>query len=213
MALKNIDVWEKLLDDTPDSYKKWFKEEKEYLRKNITKNSKVLEVGCGEGRSIKDVLERTSNVTGIDHDKKAVSDAKSNLKNYPNVNILKADAKDLPFENSSFDYVICMTTFANFDKQKVKALIEMKRVVKDKGNIIISVFSEDAFKERMKMYKKFNMPIKQIINNKVIFTEELENVVSEQFSKEELLELFNKTGLKVVEIIKLDIAYICKLKK
>ena len=87
----------------------------------------------------------------------------------------------------------------------------MKRTLKDNGKIIISVFSEDAFEERMKVYKKVDAKIKEVIGNKKVIFEE--NVISEQFSKEELITIFHKSGLKVNEIIKSGIGYLCLLSK
>jgi len=213
MALKNIDFWERVLDTASDSYKKWFEEEKEYLTKHITKNARVLEVGCGDGRSIKDILNITTNIVGIDHDEKAVTNAKRNFNSYKTIKILKAQAENMPFEDKQFDFVICMTTFANFADHKQKILSEMRRVLRDDGFIIISVFSEDAFEERMKMYKKLNSPIKEIKGTTVIFNEKIGDNISEQFSREQLLKIFNKANLSIVDIRKKGIAYLCKLKK
>ena len=213
MGLRNIEFWERLLSDMPASYIEWFEEEKEYLIKNIFNNAKVLEVGCGEGRTIRDIIRKTSNIIAIDHDKKAINDAKKNLKNYSDIKIIKAEAIKLPFKENSFDFVLCMTTFANFGKNKIKALLEMKRVVKKDGYIIISTFSENAFDERIKVYKKFNAPIKEIKGTTVIFDKELKDNISEQFSKEQLLDFFNKVKLKAIDIKKFGIGYICKLKK
>ena len=213
MGIKNIDFWQKMLKDMPNSYKKWLKEERKYLSEHITKDSKVLEVGCGDGRSIKDIINITTHVIGIDHDEKAVADSQNNFKDYPSIKILKARAEDLPFENKEFDFVTCMATFANFADSKQKVLSEMKRVLKDDGFIIISVFSEDAFEERMKMYKKVNAPIKEIKGTTLIFGEKSGDIISEQFSKEQLLDIFGKSGLNVVDIRKKGIAYLCKLKK
>lgn len=214
VELKNIDFWEKVLSELPESYKSWFKDEKIFLHKDIFKDAKVLEVGSGDGRSIKGIIDLTKNIAAIDHDQKAVDDARKNFKEYPNIKITLADARDLPFKKSEFDFVLCLTTFANFGDDKYKALEEMKRVLKDTGKIIISVFSEDAFEERMKVYKKHRAGIKQIINNKkVIFDEKIGDNISEQFSKEELKEIFDKVNLKVEKINKSGIGYICKLSK
>jgi len=174
----------------------------------------VLEVGCGDGRSIKDIIDITQNITAIDHDQKAVNDAIDNFKEYPNIKIILGDARELLFKDKNFDFVLCLTTFANFGDNKFKALGEMKRVLKNRGKIIISVFSEDAFEERMKVYKKLGSPIKEIIDNKkVIFNESLGDNVSEQFSENELIKIFNKINLNVEIIEKSGIGYMCLLSK
>ena len=114
----NIVGWEEALRNPPDSYKEWFAEEKRYILQNIEKGSKVLEVGCGDGRSIKDVLEVTKDITGIDNDPTAIELAKENLKNYRGIKLILADGKNMPFGDEIFDYVTCIGTFANFGTDK-----------------------------------------------------------------------------------------------
>src|SRR3989338_452160 len=210
---RNIDYWENLLINLPKSYKKLFEKEKKYLQKIITKDASVLDVGCGNGRSIFDILPKTKNVTGIDHDNKAVADAKNNFSKYSSIKIIKADAAQLPFDSEEFDFVICMITFANFADKKFKALEEMRRVLKDSGKIIISVFSENALEERMRVYKTLGVKIKEVKNGTVIFDESLGDNISEQFTKEQLENIFSKVNLKIEDIKKVDIAYLCTLVK
>ncbi len=209
----NMHYWEDVLNDLPDLYRKWFKEEKDYLQKVVQKDSFVLEIGCGDGRSIYDLLPVTTNIVGIDHDDKAVVDAGKNFSDIPSIKIIKEDARELSFKDETFDFVLCLTTFANFGEDKFKILNEMKRVLKSTGKIIISVFSEDALSERMKVYAKINLPIKSIENGNVTFDESLGAHVSEQFSKEQLEDIFSKVGLTVFDMTKLDIAYLCTLTK
>ena len=215
MTKKNIDYWESLLKNIPEAYKKSLDKEEDYLVKNIKKDSKVLEIGCGGGRSLKSLLPIAKNLVGIDHDKTAVALAKGKFKDIPEIKILLQNAKNLNFDDNSFDYVICMISFSNFGKDKFKILEEMKRVVKKDGFIIISVFSENAFEERMKVYKDYNAPIKEIKGTTVIFEDSLGDGdnISEQFSKEELKSIFSKADLKVIEIKNIGILNICKLSK
>ena len=100
MTMKNISFWEKVLKDIPESYKKWFNEEKKYLNKSITKDSKVLEVGCGNGRIFIDLIKKTKNLVGIDNEEKAIKDAKKLFKRYPEIKFLLADARNIHFENN-----------------------------------------------------------------------------------------------------------------
>ena len=152
-------------------------------------------------------------MTGLDHDEKVIEEAKNNFSNYPSVEFAKGDATNMPFHDEEFDFVMCMGSFANFADQKIQILKEMKRVLKETGRIIISVFSEDAFEERMKVYKFLNVKIKDVRGTTVIFDDSVGDNISEQFTKGQLEELFGKAGLIAEDIIKSQIAYLCKLRK
>lgn len=212
--MKNNDYHNLLLQSLPESYRIWFDEERKYLEKNILKDSNVLEVGSGDGRSIFDLIPITKNITGIDHDQNAISEATERFVEYPTIKFIQADAVDLPFENDSFDYVVCMTSFVNFAGKKMEILREMKRVLRLDGKIIMSVFSQNALPERMKVYQNVNAPIKEVTNKgTVIFDESLGDNISEQFTKEELVDIFNQVELHPEDITELNIAYLCLLSK
>jgi len=216
MPKKNIEYHEALLKNLPQAYRKWFEADRRYLIKNIKKDSKVLDVGCGYGRGLRYILKITQNLVGIDHNKTAVEHAKNNFKKYPKVKIILGEASNLPFKDNSFDHIICIGTLVNFGKEKEKALREMKRVLKKDGNIIISVFSEDAFSERLKLYQKLKTPIKEIKKDGTVifdFDASLGDNISEQFSEGQLKTLFKKVKLQLEEIKKVGIGYICKLAK
>lgn len=177
------------------------------------RNARVLEVGCGYGRSLLDVVGLTMNLVGVDQDKTAIEHAKMNLKKFPKVKLIVADGKKLPFKSGSFDYVLCLTTFANYD-DKYKILREMRRVLKADGNVILSVYAENSLRERLKIYKKINAEIKEIKpNGTVVFDDFGINGYSEQFSKSQLKATFKKSELNIVEMKKVAIAYICMLSK
>ena len=88
----------------------------------------------------------------------------------------------------------------------------MKRVIKDGGKIIISVYSEKAQSEREKMYKQIQLPITKITNGKFIFGTG-DNMVSEQFSIQDIKNIVEPMGLKIddYEEVK-NLAYIFTLK-
>lgn len=212
--MKNIDYHEALLQSLPDSYRTWFDTERSYLLNHIRPNAKVLDVACGIGRSIKDILPATKNITAIDHDLTAIIKATEQFADIPTVQILHAEAENLPFEDNSFDYVISMGSFMNFADRKYKILSEMKRVLKSDGEMIVSSFSENALEERMKVYKRLaELDIKEIRGGTVIFDQSAGDNISEQFSKAELIDIFTKSELKIIDIKEVSIAYICALAK
>ena len=217
MPKTNIGYHEELIKNLPESYKRWFGEEERYLRKYIRKDSKVLCVACGDGREINYIANIAGKIIGIDHDPIAVKHAKDNFKEKKNVKIILAEATKLPFRNESFPYVTCMASFTNLGKNKIPSLKEMRRIVKANGRIILSAFSEDAMPERMKLYKKFDQKygmIKEIRKDgTVIFDKSLGDNISEQFSEKQLRSFFDEVELKVEEIKKVGIGYICRLSK
>lgn len=213
MPQTNIDYWDQVVKNQPPSYQRWFANEKKYLQRVIAPNAQVLDVGCGSGRSIFDILPITQNVVGIDHEDIAVKEAQAKLAEYPSVKILKADATSLPFDDAVFDFVICMGSFANFADKKHVILQEMRRVIKPTGKILISVFSEDALEERMKLYKSLGNIVKEVRGTTVIFHESLGDNISEQFTGDQLREIFSQNQLRVENVTKAEIAYLCTLSK
>ncbi len=200
----------------PDSYKQWFKAEKKYLQKNIKENSTVLEVGCGTGRSLEYVLAKTNKIIGIDIDPDAILPAKKRFVNNPHSSIHLGDGRNLIYGDNKFDYVICMATPVNFGKDRDEFYSEMRRVVKYyDGEIILSVFNEDALPERMKVYNLLvKDEIEKIEGNKVIFKNGLGNLSSsEGFNIKELIQIFYENGLRIIEIEKQGIGYFCRLSK
>lgn len=110
----------------------------------------ILDIGCGEGyytgRLKKALLENgiDGDITGIDISKEAVISA---AKTYKDINWIVASAADIPLEDESLDFIICM--FAKIipeEKMRTlkkggkliivstgeKHLIELKEVVYDK---------------------------------------------------------------------------------
>ncbi len=207
----NIGYWEKVLGDPTPAYQELFDAEKEYLVSHIPNGSRVLDIGCGEGRNMKSILEATRNVYGVDMDTKAVEDAKNNFKDVEGVRVVQGEAKALPFEDKSFDVATLLMILPNLDNDKEASFKEAARVLKDNGFIVVSTFAETAFDERMKVYKQVNVPIEKIDGTKFIFKN---GVISEQFSLEEIENLAKSAGLIISEHQKVGtIAYICKLVK
>jgi 2-polyprenyl-6-hydroxyphenyl methylase/3-demethylubiquinone-9 3-methyltransferase len=209
---KTLGYWQKVLKNSPPLFKIWFKKENSYLRKIITKGSVVLDVGCGSGKNIKEIANVAERVVGIDNDELFFKENKKILLEFKNVEVFLEDAQRMHFKNNTFDYTICMgATFGNFGLNKTKILREMKRVTKKGGKIIVSVYSEKALPVRLKVYQKIGFLVNKVSRDGTVVGEN--GVISEQFSKEKLSNIFNKSGLNA-KIIKLGfIAYLCEASK
>ncbi len=203
--------WKKFVNTTSKPVKDWLEKENEFLKNNIQKNSTLLDVGVGYGRNLSTIVNICKKVVGIDNSKFMLEELKEAAKQYSNVEFFCEDARKTHFQNSTFDYVICLgNTFGDFAENKSTILNDMKRVCKKDGKIFISVYSENALPCRIREYKRIGIKISKIHNGK-FYTED--GLVLEQFTKSDLEQLFNNTGLEV-EILELNnISYMCVAKK
>jgi SAM-dependent methyltransferase len=119
---------------------------KEYF--NLTSDSSLLDVGCAKGFMLHDIDATIQgiNIKGVDVSEYAITNAIENMKK----NIQVADARDLPFEDNSFDVVISINTIHNLEKNELaKALQEIERVSRGKSFITVDAYNSDEEKERM----------------------------------------------------------------
>jgi len=204
--------WKEFLNVCPFLISDWIKKETLWLLQNIKRDSVVLDVGCGWGRDLKAIAKIVKKGVGIDNDLEIIKIAKRKLAKFKNIEVFPENAKKMHFGDNIFDYVLCLgDTFGNFGKDKYKILKEMKRAAKKNGKIVISVYSKKALPERIKGYKKVGWKIKKITKEGTVYTKD--GIVSEQFSKRKIKEIFKKAGLNT-KIIELNpISYICEATK
>lgn len=101
------------------------------------KKLKVLDVGCGTGTfNISPIINKIKDaeIYGVDISKKMIEVA---LGRFPKCRFKVADAHKLPFDSNFFDVVISRQVLEHL-KEPLKAVKEMKRVVKKKGIVIVS---------------------------------------------------------------------------
>jgi len=115
---------------------------------NLTSESSLLDVGCGKGFMIYDMAELIPGITvkGIDISEYAIENAIESMKPH----ILAANAKELPFEDSSLDVVISINTVHNLEEDECgHALQEIERVSRGKSFITVDAYRNDEEKELM----------------------------------------------------------------
>lgn len=96
---------------------------------------KILEIGVGTGKNLK-YYPLYAEITGIDISNEMLKKAKEKIGfSNKNVTLLQMDAQQLKFKDNSFDYVIGSFVLCSIP-DPVKALKEIKRVIKPKGKII-----------------------------------------------------------------------------
>lgn len=112
----------------------------EYLQKS----SKILDIGCGFGKTIFELNKLGyKNIVGVDINPSGISYAKSeSARRNSDSRFEVGDAKNLDFENQTFDFVIAQAFWTTIVKSedRLKIAKEINRVLKTDGKIYIADF-------------------------------------------------------------------------
>jgi SAM-dependent methyltransferase len=103
--------------------------------RNTLAGWKVLDVGCGDGRWLRRMVEfdaRLEDVVGVD-----VSDLRFDIarKKNPLIRLIKIDGANLPFEDGTFDLVTEFVCFSHIPSRELRRHVagEISRVLKPGG--------------------------------------------------------------------------------
>lgn len=100
---------------------------------------KILDVGCASGWFLSQLskLYPKAKCYGVDVYDNAIA---YGAKLYPEINFKVADAHRLPFEDNTFDLVVCTSVLEHVDDPQ-SVLLEIKRVLKQRGVAVIELDS------------------------------------------------------------------------
>lgn len=144
-----------------------------------------LDVGCGTGNYTIELAKRGLKTTGIDSSEEmlALAEEKARRKGLE-ITFQRADAMNLPFPESSFEMVIS-TGLLCFLVEPEKALIEMHRVLKPGGRLVIGTLNK---RSPWVLFRRIKGMFKETIYNQARF-----------ISPAELEGLIKKAGFEVRE--------------
>ncbi len=99
-------------------------------------NLRILDVGCGTGALLEKIRHAFPDAPlhGIDISPNMLAIARS--RNLCETTFTEGDAENLPYDNRSFDIIICCSSFHHYPNPE-KALAEFRRVVRPGGSLMI----------------------------------------------------------------------------
>ncbi|MBP1925378.1 2-polyprenyl-6-hydroxyphenyl methylase/3-demethylubiquinone-9 3-methyltransferase [Sedimentibacter acidaminivorans] len=179
--------------------KRYFNEEIVFIQKNLSKNDKVLEIGAGYGRIIKELGPFSASVVGIDISQASVDLGKDYIKECTNCEIKVMDAYNLEFSEEDFDVVLCLQNGLSAIKGESTHLInECLKVLKPGGKAYFSTYSDKFWEHRLAWFQEQadNGLLGEIdfekTKNGMIACKD--GFVSTSFSKDELIKLGELSG-------------------
>jgi len=114
----------------------------------LAEDASVLDVGCAKGFMLHDFKELMPNLTvaGMDISEYAIEHAIETVKPFLQV----ANAKELPFDDNSFDLVISINTAHNLALEECKqALREIQRVTRNNAFVTVDAWRTEQEKQRL----------------------------------------------------------------
>ncbi len=136
----------------------------------LNSKSKVLDVGCGKGFMIYDLIKLIPGIDarGIDISEYAIKNCKNEVKE----NLLVGNAKNLNFDDDEFDLVISINSIHNLDRKDCgKALREIQRVSKKNSFITVDAYRNNEEKKRMDAWNLTAKTIMSVDDWKLFFKE------------------------------------------
>lgn len=118
------------------------KDDYPYISEELAKEDyqDLLDCGCGTGPMISLLYEKdsTKNYTGLDITPKMIEVGKS--KNLKGVKWIVGDCEALPFEDNSFDVIICSNSFHHYPNPQ-RFFDSAKRVLRSGGRLILQDYT------------------------------------------------------------------------
>lgn len=114
----------------------------------IVSGDKVLDIGCGKGFQLFDLLQLVPglDVQGIDISEYAIENSKPEIKD----RLIVGSATELPFANKSFDFVFSLNTLHNLHNYDLDlALREVNRVAKKNKYICVESYRNEKEKANL----------------------------------------------------------------
>ncbi len=124
--LPHVELYDTVMNDADDA---GFRARRAWLATDV--RGDALEIGCGTGFMFSHYLTE-ARVRAIDIDDDFLS--RAHTRSRPNIEIMRADARALPFADASFDAVIACLVFCSIP-DAVQALTEAKRVLRPGGSL------------------------------------------------------------------------------
>lgn len=125
-----------------------------FVLSRIHEGDKVLDLGCGYGRIIPELLRKAGLVFGIDISYENILYGKRFLHGIQRCVLLEMDAGDLKFPDQIFDAVICIQNGISAFKVEPATLIrESIRVTKPGGKVLFSTYSEKIWNDRLEWFR------------------------------------------------------------
>jgi len=141
-------------DLAPARAKQYLEAEIRFVLEKINPGDQVLELGCGYGRVLARMAEKTERVIGIDTSLDSLVMARASGDIRKTVMLLTTDAATLGFRDDCFDVVACVQNgISAFKVDRELLMREALRVTRPGGRVLFSSYAEAFWPDRLDWFR------------------------------------------------------------
>ena len=175
--------------------------------KEISEESVVADVACGNGRHLIPCTKKCKKVIGLDISRKMLDIIKEKTikENIFNFSLIHSTAEEIPLKDNTIDAVLYIAALHNIYRRenRIKSLKEIKRILKKDSNAIISVWSRYTNKFK-KSFQNKNLYSKKIEfgDKHIYWRKDGLNIPRyyHLYGKKELVEDLEEAGFRLIKV-------------
>jgi len=138
----------------PPRVQQYLQAEINHLLQRIPPDARVLELGCGYGRVLAQLMPHSVKVVGIDTSQASLIAAQGQLRDHVNCHLLRMNAICLGIADGAFDTVICIQNgISAFHVDRRSLLRESIRVCQPGGLVLYSSYADAFWEERLQWFR------------------------------------------------------------
>jgi len=128
--------------------------ETRYVRKWIRSGDRVLELGCGYGRVLRELATETRRLVGIDTSLASLGMARRYLADLPHVSLVQSDAVRPALAPHSFDVVLCTQNGVSaFHADHIVLFENAAGLVAPGGTLLFSTYAREFWAHRLEWFR------------------------------------------------------------
>jgi SAM-dependent methyltransferase len=145
---------QQVYDLAPDPVRRYLSAEIAYVRERMPPGCRVLELGCGYGRVLKELAPQAGVLAGIDTSFASLRMAKDYLAACADVMLVQMDAIDLAFPPETFDLVCCLQNgISAFHVDQRQLMTAAVGVTRPGGHVLFSSYAEAFWADRLDWFR------------------------------------------------------------
>ncbi|MFW9861517.1 MAG: class I SAM-dependent methyltransferase [Candidatus Thorarchaeota archaeon] len=141
-------------DIAPPRIRQYLDAEIQYVLGYVEPHYSVLELGCGYGRVLSELIPYSEHVVGIDTSLESLKMAKLLLRSKHNCDLFEMNAAMLGLRENRFDIVVCIQNGISAFKVDPHTLVnESLRVTSPGGICLFSSYSDKFWEDRLEWFR------------------------------------------------------------